>query len=192
MQYLQDSGFSTITLYELHYALQTGTALPPRPVVLTFDDSYIDHYQYVFPLLREMNFTATFFVITQRSDSGNPNHLTWAQIAEMSAAGMSMEAHTKDHIGLRGRDRETLVYQVLGSIESLGAHTGVMPHMFSYPAGQYDDFTLSVIGEMPVWRAVTTQSGARHTTDNYLEMPRVRVTNDMSGPGLVQLLVSFT
>jgi len=38
-----------------------GQPLPPRPVLLTFDDGYLDHYSYVFPLLVKHGFTGVFF-----------------------------------------------------------------------------------------------------------------------------------
>ena len=95
----------------------------------------------------------------------------------MSDAGMDMESHTKTHADLRGRDYDFLVYQLVGSFESLQAYTGRAGHMFSYPIGHYDDAVLAVLRSMPVWRAVTTQRGALHTTDNRLELTRLRINN---------------
>lgn len=190
LNYFSEAGFNMISLHDLHHALYTGYALPPNSIILTFDDGYVDHYTNVFPLLQHYNFTATFFVITGRADNNDPNHLNWSQITEMSNAGMSMEAHTKDHFGLSGRDYDFLVYQILGSIESLQAHTGQSVNMFSYPAGRYDETTLSVVQSLPIFRAVTTQNGASHTTDNQLELPRLRITGNMSVAGLQQLLNS--
>jgi peptidoglycan/xylan/chitin deacetylase (PgdA/CDA1 family) len=106
----------------------------------------------------------------------------------MAQAGMSMESHTRDHPGLDGRDYDFLVYQLLGAQESLEHYTGKQPHMFCYPSGHYDDLVLTVLRTMPVWRAVTTQPGAFHTTDNRLEMPRLRITNDTGVLGLAMLL----
>lgn len=188
MQYLHDEGYSTISMYQLDEALMQGTPLPPNPIILTFDDGYIDAYTTVFPILREFGFNGTFFIITGRADANDPIYVNWQQIREMAATGMSMEAHTKNHVDLRGRDYDFLVYELLGNLESLSAYTGVESRMFAYPFGQYDTATLEVLRGLPVSRAVTTQAGMLHTTDNRLEMPRVRVNGDTSASGLAYLL----
>lgn len=188
MEYLYQHGYQAISLYDLDAALNTGERMPAKPVILTFDDGYSDHYTYALPILREFGFTGTFFVITGMSDAANPNHLTWPQIAEMAAMGMEMENHTKEHPELTDRSYDFLVYQIMGAAESLAAYTGRQSRMFAYPVGRYDAYTLSVLETMPVWRAVTTQSGTLQTTDNRLEMPRLRVTGEMSVLTLAALL----
>jgi peptidoglycan/xylan/chitin deacetylase (PgdA/CDA1 family) len=188
MQYLHDEGYHTISLYDLHDALQRGTPLPPKPVILTFDDGYIDHFITVFPLLKEFGMTATFFVITGYADANNPDYLSWGQISAMAEAGMSMEPHTRTHLGLVGRDYDFLVYEVLGSFESMAAHTGRSPRMFAYPGGDYDDSALDMLQSLSVWRALTTERGALHTTDNLLEVARSRVSGDTGVTGLAYIL----
>lgn len=188
VQYLSEAGYTTISLAELDTALLTGAPLPPKPIILTFDDGYIDHYTEVFPILKEHNFTGTFFIITARADANSADYLNWSQISEMAEAGMTMASHTKNHPDLRDRDRDFLVYEMLGSLESLAAHTDEPTLMFSYPAGQYDDLTLQIARELNIARAVTTQPGMLHTTDNRLELPRVRVHGNTSVSGLEYLL----
>ena len=188
MESLLFEGYTPVSLYEVDEALLVGAPLPPKPVVLTFDDGYIDHYANVFPVLREYNFTATFFIITGLVDAATPGYLSWGQIREMSDAGMDMEPHSKNHLDLRERDNDFLIYEMLGSIESLQAYTGKAPHMFSYPIGNYDAATLSVAGSLPIWRAVTTQNGDLLTTDNRLEMPRLRIHDFTGVTGLLQLV----
>lgn len=190
LRYLHDEGYTTISLYDLDQALLYGTPLPARPVVLTFDDGYTDHYTNVFPMLKEFGFTGTFFIITGRVDSNDPAYMSWDQVKAMAEAGMSMESHTKSHLDLRGRDYDFLVYELLGSMESLEAHTGHPVGIFSYPAGRYDENTLLVLSELPVKRAVTTQSGIFETSDNRLELPRLRISSDTGVPGLAYLLNS--
>lgn len=145
MQYLHDEDYHTISLYEMNDALENGATLPPKPVILTFDDGYIDHYVHVFPVLQEFNFTGTFFIATAFIDKNLSGYMNWQQINEMATAGMSMEAHTKNHIDLRNRDYNLLVYEIMGSIESLEAHTGITSRMFAYPVGRYDEDTLTVL-----------------------------------------------
>lgn len=188
MEYLQNVDYNTISLYDLHNALNNGMPLPSRPIILTFDDGYANHFDNAFPLLQHYGFTGTFFVITDRSDNADPAHLSWEHIQQMAVSGMDIESHTKSHPDLRNRDFDFLIFQILGSIESIAAHIGEDTKMFSYPAGRYDETTLRVLQTMPIARAVTTQAGRLHTTDNYLEMTRLRISGDMSVAGLRQLL----
>ena len=190
INYLRDAGYETISLYDLDQALRYGTPLPPRPVILTFDDGHVDHYDYVYPTLKEVGYTATFFVITGKSDHNEVAHLDWEQVREMAHGGMDMQSHSKSHRSMSGRDRDYLIYEIVGSVESLEAHTAQPVHMFCYPAGQYDGHTLEVLRQLPILRAVTTQPGTLHTTDNNLEVPRLRVTGNLHVGGLKQLLES--
>ncbi len=188
MDYLFYQGYTPISLYALDDALLTGSVLPAKPVVLTFDDGYVDHYTNVLPVLEQYGYRATFFIITGTADANNPEHLSWAQIREMAEAGMDMESHTKTHPDLRERGYDFLIYQLLGSMESLQAFTGKTPHMFAYPVGQYDDAALGVLKMLPVWRAVTTERGVYETTDNRLELPRLRIHHQTGVAGLAQIL----
>ncbi|MCC6803893.1 MAG: polysaccharide deacetylase family protein [Anaerolineae bacterium] len=188
MDALYTGGYTPVSLYYLDAALLTGAPLPDNPVVLTFDDGYSDHYDNVFPVLQQYNFTGTFFVITETADDSNPAHVSWGQVREMSDAGMDMESHTKTHSDLRGGGYDFLVYELLGAIESLQAYTGRTPHMLAYPGGRYDDAVLDVVRTLPVWRAVTTEPGVLHTTDNRLEMTRQRIHHETGVAGLMNLL----
>ncbi len=188
MQYLHDQGYTTISLYGLYDALTKGTVLPPKSIVLTFDDGYEDAYTNAFTVLKQFGFIGTFFVITSRPDANDPNYMSWSQIKEMSNAGMSMEPHTKDHLDLRQRDHDFLIYQMKGSIESLAAYTGRTPHMFDYPVGHYDAATLQVAKELGVWIGVSTANGDLQTTSARLHLPRLRISGNMSVGALASIL----
>jgi len=178
--YLSAEGYTAITLADLYNALMTGARLPDKPIILTFDDGYSDHYQYVLPVLQEFEMVGTFFVITGRADNPSSAHLTWEQIETMAQAGMEIASHTKTHPDLREREYDFLVYQILGSVESIEAHIERQTIAFSYPAGRYDVGTLAVLEQTPVGIAVTTRSGRLHTTDGILELPRIRVSENLS------------
>ncbi|MEO6420555.1 MAG: polysaccharide deacetylase family protein, partial [Polyangiaceae bacterium] len=45
-------------------AFQRGRALPPNPVLITFDDGYRDNYETAFPMLKSRGMTAVFFIAT--------------------------------------------------------------------------------------------------------------------------------
>lgn len=175
LQYLDRAGYHTISLTDLYLHLTEGRPLPERPIVLTFDDGYRDAYTVVFPLLQKYGFSGTFFVLATPAHFENPNHLTWAMMAEMADAGMEIEGHGRDHVDLRGQSYDFLVYQILGIKEAVEYHTGRPVHFFCYPSGQYDPDAIAVLQSAGYWGAVTTQYGRIHTRESLFTLHRVRI-----------------
>lgn len=54
--------FSVVTMEEVIDSITGSYNLPPNPILLTFDDGYIDHYKYVFPLLKKKHIQGSFYV----------------------------------------------------------------------------------------------------------------------------------
>lgn len=176
LAWLRDNGFTSVTLDDVYAALTEGRPLPPRPVVLTFDDGYADAYQHAFRLLRQYGLTGTFFVVTDWLDSARPGYLTWDQAREMAGAGMAIQSHSRSHPDLTdGCDYDCQVYQILGSVQTIEAEIGVRPRFFCFPGGRYDASALSVLSAVGIVGAVTTHAGTLHVTDRPLELARVRV-----------------
>ena len=82
MKFLVDSGCITITPAELYAGLNGEIELPQKPVLLTFDDGYLDNYTNAFPILKKYNLRATIFIIPAFT-SVYPGYLTWEQLKEM-------------------------------------------------------------------------------------------------------------
>jgi peptidoglycan/xylan/chitin deacetylase (PgdA/CDA1 family) len=175
LKYLSTNGYTVISLYDLYAHLASGAALPSKPVVLTFDDGYRDAYEYAFPLLQKYRMTGTFFIVSDFINVNNPAYLTWEMVKTMSAAGMSIESHSRTHPDLRNRPVDQLIWQVLGPIEAITAYTGKRPHFFCYPSGRYDDALIRMLRSVDTWAAVTTQQGITHTLAGAMTWTRVRV-----------------
>ncbi len=181
-------GYTPITLYDLVRYLTRGVPLPPKPVILTLDDGYRDNYTNAFPLLRERGMVATFFVVTDFIDQGRPEYLTWDMAREMWAAGMSIESHGRNHVDLRDRDDDYLVWQALGSLETIQYELGVRPRFVAYPGGGYDADTIRIFRSAGYWAGLTTIQGATHSTDNLFELRRVRVRGSTTPDDLARML----
>jgi peptidoglycan/xylan/chitin deacetylase (PgdA/CDA1 family) len=175
LRYLRDQGYTSISLRELTLALQIGSPLPEKPIILTFDDGYRDAYENAFPLLQQYGFAGTFFVITSLADMGHPSYLTWEQVVTMDAAGMDMEAHCYSHMDLRKRSVDYLVWQVLGAKEAIEARTGKAVRFFCYPSGRYDARVSEVLHSAGYWGAVTLIEGVEQRSDRLFELQRIRV-----------------
>jgi peptidoglycan/xylan/chitin deacetylase (PgdA/CDA1 family) len=175
MRWLAENHYHTITLTDLYYYLAIGEPLLENPIVLTFDDGYVDHYENAYPILQKYGFVGTFFVLAGPADVASPRYLTWDMIAAMSQGGMDMQAHGRDHIDLRHRSDEVLFFQIVGARQAIEAHTGKPVRFLAYPSGAYDAHVLHFLNAYDFWMAVTTQSGRDHTLDTSFELTRIRM-----------------
>ncbi len=188
MAYLAENGYTTIDLYDLSLAIVNKRSLPAKPVIITLDDGYLDNYENAFPVLQAYGQKATFFIVTDFVDQGAAPYMTWTMLEEMAAAGMRLEPHSKSHPDLREREHDFLVWQILGSQETLAAHIGYQPRYFAYPGGRYDDAVLEIMPQLNFWGAVTTAGGWWHGFNNRYEWPRLRVRNTTTLPEFIDLL----
>jgi peptidoglycan/xylan/chitin deacetylase (PgdA/CDA1 family) len=175
MQFLVNNGYETIDLYDLSLAIVGEKELPPRPVIITMDDGYRDNYENAFPILQELGLSATFFIVTEFVDQGSPNYMDWRMIEEMAAAGMRIEPHSKTHADLTEHERDFIIWEVLGSTETLEAHTKYRPRYLAYPGGWYNDEVQQIVAELGFWGAVTTARGLTHGFEDRFEWSRIRI-----------------
>jgi peptidoglycan/xylan/chitin deacetylase (PgdA/CDA1 family) len=181
-------GYTTVSFYQFLEYLTLGSPLPEKPVILTFDDGYRDNFVNAFPALKERGMVATFFVVTDFLDEERPAYLNWEMAREMLAAGMSIESHSRNHASLEGKDDDYLVWQALGSLETLQFELGVRPRFVSYPAGEYDQRTIAVFQSAGYWAGVTTIQGMDHVSARPFELERIRVRNTTDADELIRLM----
>ena len=167
--------YEAITLRSLIMHLQIGQPLPPKPVILTFDDGFKDNYTNAYPLIRKYGFVGTFFVITRFADEERPDHMSWAEIELLHASGMEIGSHSYTHPSLRGKSSDYVVWQALGSKEAIEARTHEPVRFFSYPSGQYDQLVIDVLRSAGYWGAVTVESGSLQSSERPFELKRIRV-----------------
>jgi peptidoglycan/xylan/chitin deacetylase (PgdA/CDA1 family) len=192
LQLLRDNGFSTITLRDLYNYLAVGTPLPDKPIILTFDDGYLDHYTNAFPILQKYGMIGTFFVLTGPADEGNPAYLSWDMIQAMSNAGMDIQLHSRAHLDMRNRPYEWLVFQIIGGRQSIEGHTGKPVNFIAYPSGKYDLNLQHFLRDTNFWAAVTTANGRRHVLSEALAWDRLRISGQLRLADFARLLDSRT
>jgi peptidoglycan/xylan/chitin deacetylase (PgdA/CDA1 family) len=189
MAWLRDNGYTTISLYDLIYALNIGwPPLPDKPVVLTFDDGYVDNYENAFPILREFGHTATFFVLTDVTERAQPGYMTWDMLREMHEAGMDIEVHGREHLSMAGQGHDWLVYHLLGPAEAIEVRLGYRPRFLAYPSGQYDQDVIFTARQIGYWGAVTTVHGMQQNKQRSFELERLRIRGSYSLPVFAALV----
>src|SRR4051812_32484550 len=92
---LRAAGFRPVTVAQVAGWL-AGRPLPPRSVVLTFDDSTKGTWTYGDPILAAAGFRAVSFVITGWVGTDQPYYLTWDELRRMHASGRwDLESHSR-------------------------------------------------------------------------------------------------
>ncbi len=173
MDWLAHNGYQPISEEALFRGLYEGAALPPRPVVLTFDDGYVDDVVAVAPVLRRRHWPATLAVIAGRS--GETAFLTWPQIVKLDREGMDIASHSMDHVELAGAGPDVLQRQLADSRRMLAAHLGHPVYWFVYPAGSYDATAEAAAKDAGYLLAYTTDAGSTISSASPMAEPRVRV-----------------
>lgn len=67
--WLQTNNYHTITVRQIEESRRGGKPLPPRAVLLTFDDGYRSHYTKVLPLLERFKYPAVMGIVTAWIDA---------------------------------------------------------------------------------------------------------------------------
>lgn len=173
LAYFAGQGYQTVTLQAVYDAVVKRTPLPPKSIVLTFDDGYDDNYVNALPLLKKYNFIGTFYIATGLI--GRAGYMTWEQVAGLAQAGMDVQSHSISHPNLPGKKLAFVRKELAESKQRLEAVTGRPVLFFCYPGGAYDAQTIQVLQEVGYLSATTTKPGARQYEVAPYEWPRVRV-----------------
>ncbi|GAA5235695.1 poly-beta-1,6-N-acetyl-D-glucosamine N-deacetylase PgaB [Verticiella sediminum] len=110
-EWLRANDYHPISLDDVVQSRSGGKPLPPRAVLLTFDDGFASNYTHVFPLLKQFGYPAVFALVTSWVDlpADQPialsakltvprnTFLNWDQVREMAASPLvEFISHTHD------------------------------------------------------------------------------------------------
>lgn len=156
---IDEEGLTPISFDQLYDHLRSGAPLPPKPVLLTFDDGYLGHYTHVYPLLKQYQYPAVFSLFTGKLDGevAGRSTVTWEQAQEMAADPLiTIAAHSVMHPrDLRELNDAELQREVVESKERLEAQLGIPIRYFTYPEGNYDERVAAAVAQAGYDAALT-------------------------------------
>jgi peptidoglycan/xylan/chitin deacetylase (PgdA/CDA1 family) len=145
--------------------------------VLTFDDGWVNQFHHAFPILRHFGVTATFFVFTTPIGK-DPKLMTWEQLRELQAAGMTIGSHTRTHPMLPDYHR-ALHNEVEMSRADIAQHLGRAPDFFAYPFGAWDSASAAWARTAGYRAARAYRGGAWNAPSDLYHLRAVPVTDNM-------------
>ena len=152
---LRRLGMHGITLADYVAYRRGERPLPPRPIVLTFDDGYRSNYEVAFPLLQRFGFPATIFLVSgllggrNAWDPEEPQEplLELCLVREMQRAGIDFQSHTRSHARLTAVPPAAALCELRASRSELEQALGAPVRGVAYPWGAYDDTVLALAAE---------------------------------------------
>jgi peptidoglycan/xylan/chitin deacetylase (PgdA/CDA1 family) len=185
LQTLRDWGYTSITVSTLVDTLIHGGDLPPRPVVITFDDGNLDIYQYAFPIMHEMGFVGTFYIVANRLHSND--FVDANQLIEMINDGWEVGSHSMSHVDLT-LDHSVARYEILQSRLTLEDALGVPINTLAYPYGKIDEFVANKTSEYGYQAGMGLGLNWEHTLGSLFYLNRIEIQADYSLASLAALL----
>jgi|GEM_PF-1645379 len=185
MQSLRDWGFTTISLSLLVESLQTGAHLPPRPVVISFDDGYLDVYEKAWPVMQAVGFTGVVYIITGQMEIKGYLHAD--HLKELVSAGWEIGSHTDSHSNLRDSG-VNLAAEIDGSKDILESLLGVPVRSFSFPYGLTSPYVTGLVKSAGYQSAVGLGGLSRHVPETQYYLSRIEVQGEFDLHDLAALL----
>ncbi len=188
LRYLHKRGYKSISLKQAIEKIRQSKPIAPKSVAITFDDGYLDNYEYAYPILKKYNFTATIFMVTDFAGRDNswphsketlPERLmSWDNIREMAQHGMSFGSHTCNHWNLNKLSVDEISRELVRSKRKLENELQQEVISFCYPYGEYNSQVLGLVEHSGYLGACATEHGNRHTPDDIYTLKRVFIWHD--------------
>jgi peptidoglycan/xylan/chitin deacetylase (PgdA/CDA1 family) len=181
MQWLKDHGYEAVTLDQVDAAWFERGELPPKPIVVSFDDGYLSQYVAAFPEMQKLGWKGVLNLIADGSD------LPDADARKMIDAGWELASHTVTHADLTTLDAAGLRREVSGSRRILRRRFGVAVDNFCYPSGRYDETVIAAVRKAGYSGAESEVPGLASSDSRYV-LARIEIELSDGVPGMVSKL----
>lgn len=192
MAQLGELGYRVVSLDDVRAYYMNGVPLPPRPVLITFDDGYRDNLENAVPVLRRYGYPAVLFVPIGYLDGSRPlpheerlavrgvlnRTLDWEELADLERSGIRVESHGIGHRPLADLEVDEAAREITLSKLRLEERLGRPVRAFAYVKGSeahYRPVHLSLLRQAGYELAFTSISGANSAATDPLQLHRYNV-----------------
>lgn len=178
-RWLQGSGWRGISVGE------AISSYPANSVAFTFDDGSETDLIVAAPILREINFGATFYVTV--GFVGQNGYMNPSQVRELSGAGFEIGCHSMSHAYLNDLDAPGLKREIADAKDMLEQMTGTTVDHFSCPGGRYDRRAVEVARAAGFRSFATSLVETNTRATDVFALGRIAVRRTTSLPAFQQI-----
>jgi peptidoglycan/xylan/chitin deacetylase (PgdA/CDA1 family) len=189
VELISDSGRTATTVSQLCAALRGEAAMPPKPVVITFDDGFAD-FEDAAAVLAEHLLPATLYITTGALRGRGPRAegmaippapmLDWLQLPELIERGVEIGAHTHTHPQLDIMSAQAVADEIRRSKALLEDALGRPVPSFAYPHGFQTARTRRIVEEHGHTSACAVMNSLSSDSDRLYALARLTVHHDTS------------
>jgi len=181
MRFLRRAGYTVVSVETMCRGVRGEVALPAKPVALTFDDGFQNFADCAWPILQEMGYPATVYLVSQsigkdadwlKSNRPRSPLMDIPTLHRLLAEGVTFGSHGRTHRRFAVLGEEERREEVLGSKYELENILGCKIKDFCYPYGNYDEPLRDLVKSVGYCSAMTCIQGATHFAENVFELPR--------------------
>jgi peptidoglycan/xylan/chitin deacetylase (PgdA/CDA1 family) len=170
---LARAGYHAVTLDRVWAAWHGRAPLPPRPIVLTFDDGYRGDYGAAMPILRRRGWPGDLNLLVANLHRHGWGLKTW-MVRRLIRNGWEVDSHTLTHPDLATLSAGQLWQEVHRSRVVLRRLFHVPVRFFCYPAGAFDSAVIAAVRRAGYAGATTEIPGLARPSQAFT-LARVRV-----------------
>lgn len=184
LAYLSAHGYHTISADDLYQYLTAKKPLPKKPVLLTFDDGYVDNYHQALPLLQKYNMQAVVFPIYNWLGKENKwenfgkqltKTMTVNELKLWQQAGMDIQPHTASHPFLTQCTDEQLTDELINAkIQFEKLLDKPMPYL-CYPYGFFNQKVIDFAQKANYKMAFAIFENVALWNLNLFALPRIQI-----------------
>ncbi|MGQ4388253.1 polysaccharide deacetylase family protein [Streptomyces sp. SAS_270] len=178
---LADQGFTPVNTATLAASWRSGGPLPPRPVLITFDDGYEGVHRHALPVLAKHGFASTLFVSTgwlrgaYDTGGGLDTMLDWDQVRALAGEQVEIGGHSHTHPQLDQLDDDALRFELLRCREIIADELGTRPASFAYPYGYSSRRVRRTVRETGFTQSLAVGNGLARRRQGPYALQRVTV-----------------
>jgi peptidoglycan/xylan/chitin deacetylase (PgdA/CDA1 family) len=187
LELIHERHVTALSVSEYASLLADGEPLPPRPLVLTFDDGLADFREQALPALRSAALPATLFVTTGFLDGlpegiaeGRPpgGWLDPPALLDLRAQGIEIGAHSHSHPQLDTLPIEEARREIARSKEILERLLAAPVSSFAYPYGYHGPVVRRLARECGFASACAVKNALSSAGDDRFSLARLTVRSD--------------
>jgi peptidoglycan/xylan/chitin deacetylase (PgdA/CDA1 family) len=185
---LKSGGYAVLPLPQIVEALRSGRPLPDKAVALTIDDAWYTVWENAWPRLKAAGLPFTLFVVTDETDRGGADYMSWERIRELVASGLvTIGSQGAGHPHMPALSRAGMAEDLARAQTRFQVELGRAPDLFAWPYGEMSLEAAEIVREAGFKAAFGQHSGPVWSKADPWFLPRFPLNETYGEPDRFRL-----